>query len=88
MIILLFVFFEFVPMTHPGVAMETVTESAARRRGGGTAAAGLAAAAGVVVLMMLGMGRAAGGAGRRAARLQTDKLFHNRQRQNLMHSLV
>jgi hypothetical protein len=47
----------------------------------------LLAAAALAVLAMLVVGRAGAGAGR-AARLQTDKLFRNRQRQNLMHSLV
>ena len=56
------------------------------RRGLLNVSAFLAAVA-VAVLAMIVVGRAGAGAGR-AARLQTDKLFRNRQRQNLMHSLV
>ena len=47
----------------------------------------LLAAAALAVLAMIVLGRAGAGAGL-GARLQTDKLFRNRQRQNLMHSLV
>ena len=46
----------------------------------------LLAAAALAALAMLVVERA--GATAQSARLQTDKLFRNRQRQNLMHSLV
>jgi len=47
-------------------------------------AAWVAAAMAIVALAMVGQGRAQDG----RAELQTAKLFRNRQRQNLMHSLV